>query len=120
MENPNEQKEGIKKLTTEESFDRVFKELEAMSGCFEPEGKKIILGKIRNLEESFKTASEMKIALHELCNSIKKKSVIIKEFVIKRTQTLRDYISERIKERKRKNYFKNKEKQLRNREKYES
>lgn len=118
MENSNEQKE-MKKLTREESIDAIFKHLSDLSGCFEPEGKKIMFGKIKNLEKEYKIESEMKLALSGLSASIKRKSAVVKEFVLEKTESIKAYIAEKIKEHKRRNYFKNKEKQLRNKEKYE-
>lgn len=115
-----ENEEKIKKLTPEESFNEIFKHLDELSGCFEPEGKKIILEKIKELEKSYKIESEMKLALHDLGNSLKRKSIIIKEFVLEKTGVLRDNISSKVKDYKKNRYFKNKKKQMRNREKYES
>ena len=129
MENSSQKKE-IKKLTPGEievEMNKIFKQLSDLSGCFEPEGKKIMLGKIKDLEKEYDIPknesdieSEMKHALHSLAISFKEKSIALKNYLVEKGGDLKENLSERIKAYKKNRYFKNKEKNQRNREKYES
>ena len=113
-----ENEENIKKLTPDESINIIFDELSKMSGCFEDESKKIILGKLKSLEEEY-TVFEMKSALRKLSTSFKEKALVLKENIVEGMGAIRVGVNEKFEKRREKKFQKEKEKYLRDKERFE-
>ena len=105
-----ENEENIKKLTPDESINIIFDELSKMSGCFEDDSKKIILGKLKALEEEY-TVLEMKSALRRASMNFKEKASILKDSLVEGIGAIRVGVNERLEMRREKKVIK-KEKEL--------
>ena len=105
-----ENDENIKKLTPDESINIIFDELSKMSGCFEDESKKIILSKLKALEEEYKVL-KLKSALRNVSTNFKEKALILKESIVEGIGAIRVGVNERLENRREKRFVK-KEKEL--------